>query len=101
MTTGLNILRTTPLALGGSFNNNTIARPVFSNLLLSHHFPIFPSTSTSTSTPVVTPSISIRHHRKRGFRGGAVAAMAQKSEEEWRAVLSPEQFRILRQKGTE
>lgn len=26
---------------------------------------------------------------------------AQKSEEEWRAVLSPEQFRILRQKGTE
>lgn len=25
----------------------------------------------------------------------------QKSESEWRAVLSPEQFRILRQKGTE
>lgn len=25
----------------------------------------------------------------------------QKSEEEWRAILSPEQFRILRQKGTE
>ncbi|KAJ8452915.1 hypothetical protein Cgig2_014678 [Carnegiea gigantea] len=25
----------------------------------------------------------------------------QKSEEEWRAVLSPQQFRILRQKGTE
>jgi hypothetical protein len=24
-----------------------------------------------------------------------------KSEEEWRAILSPEQFRILRQKGTE
>ncbi|WFD34472.1 peptide-methionine (R)-S-oxide reductase [Malassezia cuniculi] len=26
---------------------------------------------------------------------------ARKSESEWRAVLSPEQFRILRQKGTE
>jgi hypothetical protein len=25
----------------------------------------------------------------------------QKTEEEWQAILSPEQFRILRQKGTE
>lgn len=39
---------------------------------------------------------------KRNFRGGVVAAAAMaKSEEEWRAILSPEQFRILRQKGTE
>ncbi|KAG8368561.1 hypothetical protein BUALT_Bualt15G0058300 [Buddleja alternifolia] len=42
---------------------------------------------------------------KKGFRSGVVAmaasGSAQKSEEEWRAVLSPEQFRILRQKGTE
>lgn len=42
---------------------------------------------------------------KKGFRSGIVAMAAtgsvQKSEEEWRAVLSPEQFRILRQKGTE
>uniref|UniRef100_A0A5B7BNK5 Peptide-methionine (R)-S-oxide reductase n=1 Tax=Davidia involucrata TaxID=16924 RepID=A0A5B7BNK5_DAVIN len=41
----------------------------------------------------------------RSFRGGVVAmatsGSVQKSEEEWRAVLSPEQFRILRQKGTE
>ncbi|KIM32907.1 hypothetical protein M408DRAFT_62493 [Serendipita vermifera MAFF 305830] len=30
-----------------------------------------------------------------------VAPPVQKSEDEWRAILSPEQFRILRQKGTE
>ncbi|KAK6156719.1 hypothetical protein DH2020_010967 [Rehmannia glutinosa] len=42
---------------------------------------------------------------KKSFRSGVVAMAApgsvQKSEEEWRTVLSPEQFRILRQKGTE
>ncbi|XP_042004888.1 peptide methionine sulfoxide reductase B5-like [Salvia splendens] len=42
---------------------------------------------------------------KKGFRSGVVAMAAtdsvQKSEEEWRAILSPEQFRILRLKGTE
>ncbi|KAK4477977.1 hypothetical protein RD792_017242 [Penstemon davidsonii] len=31
----------------------------------------------------------------------AAPASVQKSEEEWRAILSPEQFHILRQKGTE
>ncbi|EYU18372.1 hypothetical protein ABFS82_02G050300 [Erythranthe guttata] len=43
----------------------------------------------------------------KSFRSGVVAmaaatgSAAQKSEEEWRAILSPEQFYILRQKGTE
>ncbi|XP_061359669.1 peptide methionine sulfoxide reductase B5-like isoform X1 [Gastrolobium bilobum] len=31
----------------------------------------------------------------------AATTPVQKTEEEWRAVLSPEQFRIIRQKGTE
>ncbi|XP_027160977.1 peptide methionine sulfoxide reductase B5-like [Coffea eugenioides] len=48
----------------------------------------------------------VHYQSKRGIRGGVVAMTAapgsvQNSEEEWRAVLSPEQFRILRQKGTE
>eukprot|EP00850_Spirogloea_muscicola_P015480 SM000119S25623 [mRNA] locus=s119:21127:21948:+ [translate_table: standard] len=31
----------------------------------------------------------------------AGASKVQKSDDEWRAVLNPEQFRVIRQKGTE
>ncbi|KAL5701591.1 peptide-methionine (R)-S-oxide reductase [Ranunculus cassubicifolius] len=46
------------------------------------------------------------NQRKRNLCSGRTVAMAgagsvRKSEEEWQAILSPEQFRILRQKGTE
>ncbi|KAM1834425.1 hypothetical protein ACFX13_016894 [Malus domestica] len=49
----------------------------------------------------VIPAAGSLHHRKRSFYGGVVVAMvalrsAQKSKEEWRTVLSPEQFWILR-----
>jgi peptide-methionine (R)-S-oxide reductase len=67
---------------------------------------------TSSAKPRISPTVSasgfgtVFHQNKRSFRGSVIIAMAapgsvQKSEEEWRAVLSPEQFRILRQKGTE
>ncbi|XP_059313843.1 peptide methionine sulfoxide reductase B5-like [Lycium ferocissimum] len=35
------------------------------------------------------------------FVAMGAARSVQKSEDEWRAILSPEQFQILRQKGTE
>ncbi|CAL0313979.1 unnamed protein product [Lupinus luteus] len=78
---GFNVLRTTPLSICSS---NT--KPIFS-------IPLRPSL------------FNIQKHR---FLRGGVVVMAssasgpvQKSEEEWRAILSPQQFRILRQKGTE
>ncbi|XP_052204442.1 peptide methionine sulfoxide reductase B5-like [Diospyros lotus] len=50
--------------------------------------------------------VSVCYQSKRGFRRSLVAMAAapgslRRSEEEWRAILSPQQFRILRQKGTE
>ncbi|XP_059289842.1 peptide methionine sulfoxide reductase B5-like [Lycium ferocissimum] len=61
----------------------------------------------SSSKPLTSSSSEFGFvpSNKRGFKSGVVAmatpGSVQKSEEDWRAVLSPEQFRILRQKGTE
>ncbi|XP_042462830.1 peptide methionine sulfoxide reductase B5 [Zingiber officinale] len=57
-------------------------------------FKLFNTASKSSPFPIV-PQFR---------RVGVVMASSgpvQKSEEEWRAILSPEQFRILRLKGTE
>ncbi|XP_050211103.1 peptide methionine sulfoxide reductase B5-like [Mercurialis annua] len=105
--TNHNILKTKPNLF------ITTTKPTFSG-----HFPPRPSPFSNThfgfsSTRPVFNSISgagvggcLSFYRKdRSFRGGVIAmagsGSVQKSEDEWRAVLSPEQFRILRQKGTE
>ncbi|MED6169519.1 Peptide methionine sulfoxide reductase B2, chloroplastic [Stylosanthes scabra] len=100
-----NILRTTPFSLSSS---NT--KSIISHLLQPLHSPptsLFNTQFTLLPLKTVTPPVSIHYQQKRRLRA-AVVAMAsnapgsvQKSEEDWRAILSPEEFRILRQKGTE
>ncbi|KAL1201777.1 Peptide methionine sulfoxide reductase B2 [Cardamine amara subsp. amara] len=79
---------------------------------LSHHLS-FKTTQFAFSRFSASPlSFSSLRQSKRSFHGGRIVAMTSSStspaagsvnkpEEEWRAILSPEQFRILRQKGTE
>lgn len=53
--------------------------------------------SRSSSSSIPFPRLPLRTIAMASAGQGPVT----KSEEEWRAILSPEQFRILRQKGTE
>ncbi|OMO92113.1 Peptide methionine sulfoxide reductase MrsB [Corchorus olitorius] len=120
-----NILKTTPFSSSSSkallVTTATAAKPAtFSRFLISYsetasnsllpcnsrlRFPFSSPKAIACSLPL-SGSGRFLHQSKRGFRGSRFVAMAapgsaQKSEEEWRAILSPQQFRILRQKGTE
>ncbi|KAH7294554.1 hypothetical protein KP509_27G007100 [Ceratopteris richardii] len=80
------------MALRASF----LLRPVFSS-------PVESSTTSSTRGTGFRTRTSLFIARPMACNSGTGGSelKVQKSEEEWRAILSPEQFRILRQKGTE
>lgn len=116
---GLQVLKVSPLSSSKTLVFTQKRVPL---LQLLDHFQTAKKTSTNFRHHIpsgLLPSKPVRSNlyaagfgqlfhqsSKRSVSGGRVVAMAspgpvQKSEEEWRAVLSPEQFRILRQKGTE
>ncbi|KAJ4873875.1 hypothetical protein Rs2_44384 [Raphanus sativus] len=84
------------------------------NVVSSYVLRLSSATSLTSSTTIkkafVTPRFASSPPNlsllRRGFRritamGSSAPGSVNKGEEEWRAILSPEQFRILRQKGTE
>ncbi|GLT85925.1 hypothetical protein SLE2022_040950 [Rubroshorea leprosula] len=122
---GLHILKTTPLASSravllatapatAAAKPSNLCRLIYSHsetapnfLLQNTHlgFSISPAKPFRHSVSASGFGCSF-HQSNRRFRGSVVLAKVapgsvQKSEEEWRAILSPEQFQILRQKGTE
>ncbi|KAK7859473.1 peptide methionine sulfoxide reductase B5 [Quercus suber] len=108
---GYQILRTPPLSSSKTLIFFKLVSPptLAPASLFKTHFRPFVSipivTVPNSATGFGGASFQFRQSN-RSFCGGVVAMAAapgsfQKSEEEWQAVLSPEQFRILRQKGTE
>ncbi|XP_038988345.1 peptide methionine sulfoxide reductase B5-like isoform X2 [Phoenix dactylifera] len=73
---------------------------------LSRSFYRTPLNSTTNLPKISTlskpkPRLVLSHPSRRVGIAMASSGSVQNSEEEWKAILTPEQFRILRMKGTE
>ncbi|KDP35934.1 hypothetical protein JCGZ_09906 [Jatropha curcas] len=113
---GFNIIKSSPISstktiLFATTPKPTLFKPVSPPHSLSTSISFNKSNFRFSSPELVPISLSVSgfsgsfYKSNRTFRGSVIAMAApgsvQKSDEEWRAILSREQFRILREKGTE
>lgn len=98
-------LKISPFSFSRTLINKTSSAPLFLSIKLSKTQLKFSSDTRISNTKLLSRFGGFSGRGKRNFKSGIVAmagpGSVQKSDDEWRAVLSPEQFRILRQKGTE
>ncbi|CAH9058132.1 unnamed protein product [Cuscuta europaea] len=103
---GVRILNLSPFSCSRSFLFKSTAPSGFIPVsALSKKTQLDAPSSRSIHLKISSSGFGWLNHQA-GFRASRFVAMAstgsvQKSEEEWRAILSPEQFRILRMKETE